>query len=187
MTAPRSIFDYACAVRPARRPPAAVRVIKPLQERDDSALAQHAEAMRHLWQAVAAATIQDAAHAVAVASDHGEEAKAKEIRHRMTYFRGRDWRMICDFAGIGVRTDKIREELERAKRNAPGNRNSNHSGGPVRLIVWIDGQKFNSAAHAARFIGASSSSLTSRIAAARGRGQQEFRSYGHHIKFERGK
>lgn len=61
-------------------------------------------AMLRMWRSVAAAAIIDAAKEIT--GSHGS-ARETAIAHHSRYFHGRDWREICDTAGITCKPDAV--------------------------------------------------------------------------------
>lgn len=68
-----------------------------------------AQICRRLWVAVACAAITDAAAEVAKARIGDKRYLA--IAQAMYYFRGRDWREVCEMAGMTIRPDHVERFL----------------------------------------------------------------------------
>ena len=73
-----------------------------------TAAPQDAQAIRHLWLAVASVSIVDACTAIVKRKDPLEAAVAKEMR----YFRSRSWRLVCSYAGISCAPGRIEQFLK---------------------------------------------------------------------------
>lgn len=63
----------------------------------------------HLWRSVAAIAIADAGRAI-LDRDHGVKLE-KAVECQMRYFRGRNWKDICELAGISYKPDAVQKYL----------------------------------------------------------------------------
>lgn len=67
---------------------------------------------RHLWRSVAVCAIVDASAEIIKTED---QHKAKAIARNMIYFKGPNWREICELAGVTYAPHKIHRHLSGAR------------------------------------------------------------------------
>lgn len=66
--------------------------------------AQHARCCRRLWREVAARSITDVAIELC---GLGGDRRERAIQLSEKYFRGRDFKLICDLAGVSFKPDAV--------------------------------------------------------------------------------